>query len=68
MAQISNADLCEVERARHAPSLCVMRALADGLEVPVEDLVDLSDSDEQPASSPTPSSNGVEAAIKRDPR
>jgi len=68
MAQVSNAYLSQVERGMHAPSLRVMRALADVLEVPVEDLVHLSDSDEQRASSPTPSSNDVESAIKRDPR
>ena len=46
MAQVSNAYLSQVERGLHAPSLRVMRALADALEVPVEDLVHLSDSDE----------------------
>lgn len=68
MAQVSNAYLSQVERGMHAPSLRVMRALADVLDVPVEDLVHLSDSDAQRASSPTPSSNDVESAIKRDPR
>ena len=68
MAQVSNAYLSQVERGMHAPSLRVMRALADVLEVPLDELVHLSDSDGQRASSSTPSSNGVEAAIKRDPR
>jgi transcriptional regulator with XRE-family HTH domain len=70
MAQVSNAYLSQVERGMHAPSLRVMRALADVLEVPVEDLVQLSDSggDERRPSSPKPSSNDVESAIKRDPR
>ena len=68
MAQVSNAYLSQVERGMHAPSLRVMRALADVLEVPVEDLVHLSDSDEQRASPSTPSSYDVESAIKRDPR
>ncbi len=67
MAQVSNAYLSQVERGMHSPSLRVMRALADVLEVPVEDLVHLSDSDEKRASTPTPS-NDVESAIKRDPR
>ncbi len=67
MAQVSNAYLSQVERGMHAPSLRVMRALADVLEVPVEDLVHLSDGDER-RSSPQPSSNDVESAIKRDPR
>ena len=67
MAQVSNAYLSQVERGMHAPSLRVMRALADALEVPVEDLVHLSNSDEQQATSPLPSSKDVESAIKRDP-
>jgi len=68
MAQVSNAYLSQVERGMHAPSLRVLRALADVLEVPVEDLVHLSDSNDQRASSRTPSPNDVESAIKRDPR
>lgn len=67
MAQVSNAYLSQIERGMHAPSLRVMRALADVLEVPVEDLVHLSDKDEQRASAPPPS-HDVESAIKRDPR
>ena len=68
LAQVSNAYLSQVERGMHAPSLRVMRALADVLEVPVEDLVHLSDSDEQRGSPSTQSSHDVESAIKRDPR
>jgi len=66
-ANVSNAYLSQIERGLHAPSLRVMRALADALDVPVEDLVHLSDTDDQPTSGTTPS-NDVEAAIKRDPR
>ena len=68
MAQVSNAYLSQGERGMHAPSLRVMRALADVLEVPVDELVHLSDSDEQRASSPTQTSHDVESAIKRDPQ
>ena len=39
MAQVSNAYLSQVERGMHAPSLRVMRALADALEVPVEEML-----------------------------
>jgi len=66
-ANVSNAYLSQIERGLHAPSLRVMRALADALDVPVEDLVHLSDTDDQPTSGMTPSKD-VEAAIKRDPR
>ena len=70
-AKVSNAYLSQIERGLHAPSLRVMRSLADALKVPVEDLVHLSDSNEKPptpgTSAGTPS-NDVETAIKRDPR
>jgi len=39
MASISNAYLSQVERGLHAPSVRVLHALADALDVPVEDLV-----------------------------
>lgn len=68
LAKVSNAYLSQIERGMHAPSLRVMRALADVLEVPVEDLVHLSDDDEHRASRPASSSNDVESAIRRDPR
>ena len=48
-ANVSNAYLSQIERGLHAPSLRVMRALADALEVPVEDLVHLSDSNGESA-------------------
>ena len=67
-ANVSNAYLSQIERGLHAPSLRVMRALADALEVPVEDLVHLSDTEEKGSASGPPPSSDVEAAIKRDPR
>jgi len=69
-ANVSNAYLSQIERGLHAPSLRVMRALADALKVPVEDLVHLSDSNQKPAppASRATATNDVEAAIKRDPR
>lgn len=68
MAHLSNAYLSQVERGIHAPSLRVMHALADVLEIPVEDLVHLGNSDEQAASSSKRPSSSVESAIKQDPR
>ena len=65
MASISNAYLSQVERGLHEPSVRVLRALADALDVPIEDLV----------SRGGPSSSGesgrqaavsVEAAIRSD--
>jgi len=68
MAHVSNAYLSQIERGMHAPSLRVMRALANVLEVPVEDLVRLSDSTTTPPSGTTVTSSEVEVAIKRDAR
>jgi len=67
-SNVSNAYLSQIERGLHAPSLRVMRALADALGVPVEDLVHLSDSEEKRSASGAPPSGDVETAIKRDPR
>jgi transcriptional regulator with XRE-family HTH domain len=39
MADISNAYLSQVERGLHEPSIRVLNALADALEVPVQDLI-----------------------------
>jgi transcriptional regulator with XRE-family HTH domain len=69
LADVSNAYLSQIERGLHAPSLRVLRALADALEVPVEDLVHLDDDrGADQASSVAPSSDDVERAIKRDAR
>ena len=67
-ANVSNAYLSQIERGLHAPSLRVMRALADALDMPVEDLVHLSDGDENHSTPGGSQSSDVEAAIKRDPR
>jgi transcriptional regulator with XRE-family HTH domain len=39
LASVSNAYLSQVERGLHEPSIRVLNALADVLEVPIEDLV-----------------------------
>jgi len=64
MASISNAYLSQVERGLHAPSVRVLHALADVLEVPVEDLVN------QGELEPSPHRQGptVESAIRTDLR
>ena len=64
MTSISNAYLSQVERGLHAPSVRVLHALADALEVPVEDLVNHGGS-ERPMDRQGAS---VESAIRTDPR
>jgi transcriptional regulator with XRE-family HTH domain len=68
LTRVSNAYLSQIERGLHAPSLRVLRAVADVLEVPVEDLVNLDDGAAKPVPSVTTPSCDVETAIKRDPR
>ena len=69
LANISNAYLSQIERGLHAPSIRVLRAVADVLEVPVEDLLHLDDGGgADPRSPVAPPSDDVERAIKRDPR
>jgi transcriptional regulator with XRE-family HTH domain len=68
LTHVSNAYLSQVERGLHAPSLRVLRALADALEMPVEDLVNLDEAQAQRAPAGTSPSYDVETAIKHDPR
>jgi len=68
LTHVSNAYLSQIERGLHAPSLRVLRALADALEMPVADLVNLDEGAARQAPSVTPPSCDVETAIKRDPQ
>src|SRR4051794_10611352 len=69
VANVSNAYLSQIERGLHSPSVRVLRAVADVLEVPVEDLLHLDDGGAADRATPVaPSADGVEGAIKRDPR
>jgi transcriptional regulator with XRE-family HTH domain len=60
---VSNAYLSQLERGRHEPSLSVLRAVADALDLPLGGLLaeaGVIDGDAPPADT--------EAAILRDPR
>jgi transcriptional regulator with XRE-family HTH domain len=63
LASVSNAYLSQVERGLHEPSIRVLNALADALEVPVEDMLagHGASSTESVGSGAT-----VEASIHRD--
>jgi len=66
MSRISNAYLSQVERGLHEPSLRVLHAVADVLEVPVGAMVNANDDlsgDEAADSHPS-----VELAIRLDKR
>jgi transcriptional regulator with XRE-family HTH domain len=68
LADISNAYLSQIERGLHVPSLRVLRALADALGMPVEDLVHLDRAEKKQEPRETSTTSDVESAIKRDPR
>lgn len=65
---VSNAYLSQVERGLHEPSLSVLKAVADALEVPLESLLARAGvlADEPPGAAPA---RGIdtEAAIAGDP-
>ncbi len=63
MTSISNAYLSQIERGLHMPSVRVLRALADALDVPLENLVDSTGEHRREAGHPD-----VEAAIRNDPQ
>lgn len=62
MTSVSNAYLSQIERGLHAPSVRVLHALADALEVPVEDLVNGGR-----AADAVRREVSVEAAVRQDP-
>ena len=65
-AEISNAYLSQLERGRHAPSVRVMKSLADAFNLSVETMLEqtglLEDSPDAAVEPDT------QAAIKADPR
>jgi transcriptional regulator with XRE-family HTH domain len=66
MASISNAYLSQVERGLHAPSVRVLHALADALDMPLEDFV--SRAGPIGPDRVRPPGMSVEAAIRADPK
>jgi transcriptional regulator with XRE-family HTH domain len=64
LTDVSNAYLSQVERGMHEPSVRVLRAIAEALDVPAEALLreaGLLDEDQEPADPAT-----AEAAIRAD--
>ena len=72
LAQISNPYLSQLERGMHAPSVRVIRALADALGVSPEEMFEHfgivdEDADADGHDEPTAEEVTTEAAIERDP-
>lgn len=65
MSEVSNAYLSQIERGLHEPSLRVMRAVADALSIPLEDLVSRTSATD---SENAPAKVDVEVAIRAENR
>jgi transcriptional regulator with XRE-family HTH domain len=71
--KVSNAYLSQIERGLHAPSVRVLRSIAEALDLSAEamlaqaGLVDAPEATDEEAGADTPSKGGTEAAIRRDP-
>jgi transcriptional regulator with XRE-family HTH domain len=66
LTQVSNAYLSQVERGLHQPSLRVLRAIADALNVSADTLLAQAGMHESAAADDEPPPD-TEAAIRRDP-
>jgi transcriptional regulator with XRE-family HTH domain len=60
--EVSNAYLSQLERGLHAPSIRVLKSLADAFSLSVETMLDQAGLLDEDADAPS-----VEAAIKADP-
>ncbi|HXV94707.1 MAG TPA: helix-turn-helix domain-containing protein, partial [Pseudonocardia sp.] len=68
MTRVSNAYLSQVERGMHQPSLKVLLAIANALQLSTEQLlVQAGWTGRRPAAVP-PTAGGTEEAIRADPR
>src|SRR3954452_15044759 len=65
MTQVSNAYLSQIERGLHQPSIRVLRAIADALNVSADTL--LTQAGLLDATAEQGAANDTEAAIRRDP-
>jgi transcriptional regulator with XRE-family HTH domain len=67
LTKVSNAYLSQIERGLHQPSLRVLQAIAEALNIPADTLLAeagvVSGTTEQPSGS----RSGTEAAIRSDP-
>jgi len=68
---VSNAYLSQIERGKHKPSIDVLRAVAQGLNVSAETILDqvgLFEDPPQPRGGEESSAPRTEAAIMTDPQ
>ena len=67
LTKVSNAYLSQIERGLHQPSLRVLQAIAEALNIPADTLLAQAGVVYRPADQSEPPTSGTEAAIRSDP-
>ena len=67
LTKVSNAYLSQIERGLHQPSLRVLQAIAEALNIPADTLLALAGVVSRPADRSEPPTSGTEVAIRSDP-
>ena len=67
LTKVSNAYLSQIERGLHQPSLRVLRAIAEALDIPADALLAQAGVTSPASDTPAGSRSGTEAAIRSDP-
>ena len=67
LTKVSNAYLSQIERGLHHPSLRVLQAIAEALDIPADALLAQAGVTSPASDQPAGSRSGTEAAIRSDP-
>jgi transcriptional regulator with XRE-family HTH domain len=67
LTKVSNAYLSQIERGLHQPSLRVLQAIAEALNIPADTLLTQAGVVSRPADRSEPPTSGTEEAIRSDP-
>jgi transcriptional regulator with XRE-family HTH domain len=67
LTKVSNAYLSQIERGLHQPSLRVLQAIAEALNIPADKLLAEAGVVSGTAEDPAEPQGGTEAAIRNDP-
>ena len=67
LTKVSNAYLSQIERGLHQPSLRVLQAIAEALDIPADALLAQAGVMSPASDTPAGSRSGTEAAIRSDP-
>jgi transcriptional regulator with XRE-family HTH domain len=67
LTKVSNAYLSQIERGLHQPSLRVLQAIAEALNIPADTLLAEAGVGSGPSEHPSGPRSGTEAAIRNDP-